>query len=152
MAPKENYHQKWWNRKSKRMWSWESKSLSFSSPLFFNVIIFQRSDNFLFLFWNIIRKAIDPYDLAEKNACLPSELRCFICKKYMKEAVMIPCCHDSFCDKCELKYLSVFSLWVLNLHTGLLVCFLMAEAWALHMIAKLLNPLWFCIYWLVNII
>ncbi|XP_074331480.1 uncharacterized protein LOC141668487 [Apium graveolens] len=46
------------------------------------------------------KKAIDPYDLAEKNACLPSELRCLIYTKYMKEAMIIPCCHQSFCERC----------------------------------------------------
>ncbi|XP_074379082.1 uncharacterized protein LOC141720525 isoform X3 [Apium graveolens] len=46
------------------------------------------------------KKEIDPYDLAEKNACLPSELRCLICTKYMKEAVIIPCCHRSFYERC----------------------------------------------------
>ncbi|KAL8089540.1 hypothetical protein AgCh_039132 [Apium graveolens] len=45
-------------------------------------------------------KAIDLFDLAEKNACLPSELRCLICTKYIREAVIIPCCHQSFCERC----------------------------------------------------
>ncbi|KAL8156681.1 hypothetical protein AgCh_001687 [Apium graveolens] len=52
------------------------------------------------------KKAIDPYDLAEKNACLPSELRCLICTKYMKEAVIIPCCHQSFCERCIREVLT----------------------------------------------
>lgn len=52
------------------------------------------------------KKAIDPYDLAEKNACLPSELRCSICTKYLKEAVMIPCCQHSFCERCIREVLS----------------------------------------------
>ncbi|KAK1367953.1 hypothetical protein POM88_034045 [Heracleum sosnowskyi] len=52
------------------------------------------------------KKAMDPYDLAEKNACLPSELRCSICTKYLKQAVMIPCCHHSFCERCIREVLS----------------------------------------------
>ncbi|KAL8107356.1 uncharacterized protein LOC141671482 [Apium graveolens] len=52
------------------------------------------------------KKAIDLYDLAEKNACLPSELRCLICTKYMKEAVIIPCCHQSFCERCIREVLT----------------------------------------------
>ncbi|XP_074332217.1 uncharacterized protein LOC141669605 isoform X2 [Apium graveolens] len=52
------------------------------------------------------KKAIDPYDLAEKNACLPLELRCLICTKYMKEAVIIPCCHQSFCERCIREVLT----------------------------------------------
>ncbi|KAL4571152.1 hypothetical protein LXL04_017903 [Taraxacum kok-saghyz] len=31
---------------------------------------------------------------------LPSELRCPICNTYFKNAVMIPCCQHSFCEKC----------------------------------------------------
>ncbi|KAK9142204.1 hypothetical protein Syun_011604 [Stephania yunnanensis] len=31
---------------------------------------------------------------------LPSELRCSLCKSIFKEAVLIPCCQHSFCDKC----------------------------------------------------
>ncbi|OVA08364.1 zinc finger protein [Macleaya cordata] len=31
---------------------------------------------------------------------LPSELRCSLCNTIFKEAVMIPCCQHSFCDKC----------------------------------------------------
>ncbi|XP_017699851.2 E3 ubiquitin ligase PQT3-like isoform X2 [Phoenix dactylifera] len=34
------------------------------------------------------------------NADLPPELRCFLCNTIFKEAVMIPCCQHSFCDKC----------------------------------------------------
>lgn len=32
---------------------------------------------------------------------LPSELKCSICKLFFKEAVMIPCCPHSFCEKCK---------------------------------------------------
>ncbi|KAJ7514164.1 hypothetical protein O6H91_23G031200 [Diphasiastrum complanatum] len=31
---------------------------------------------------------------------LPPELRCSLCQEIFNEAVMIPCCHYSFCDKC----------------------------------------------------
>ncbi|XP_010261934.1 PREDICTED: E3 ubiquitin-protein ligase RBBP6-like isoform X2 [Nelumbo nucifera] len=34
------------------------------------------------------------------NTDLPSELRCSLCNTIFKEAVMIPCCQHSFCDKC----------------------------------------------------
>ncbi|KAL6000189.1 hypothetical protein ACLOJK_034867 [Asimina triloba] len=34
------------------------------------------------------------------NAELPAELRCSLCNAIFKEAVMIPCCQHSFCDKC----------------------------------------------------
>lgn len=31
----------------------------------------------------------------------PPELRCPLCQAIFKDAVMIPCCHYSFCDKCD---------------------------------------------------
>ncbi|XXG81707.1 hypothetical protein AAC387_Pa09g2281 [Persea americana] len=34
------------------------------------------------------------------NVDLPAELRCSLCNSIFKEAVMIPCCQHSFCDKC----------------------------------------------------
>ncbi|XP_077230007.1 uncharacterized protein LOC143863227 [Tasmannia lanceolata] len=34
------------------------------------------------------------------NTELPAELRCSLCNTIFKEAVMIPCCQHSFCDKC----------------------------------------------------
>nr|XP_017227817.1 PREDICTED: uncharacterized protein LOC108203396 isoform X1 [Daucus carota subsp. sativus] len=45
-------------------------------------------------------KAIDPYDLAEKNPSLIPEFRCPICTKVLKEAVMTRCCQRSFCERC----------------------------------------------------
>lgn len=32
---------------------------------------------------------------------LPSELKCSLCNTYFKEAMMIPCCQHSFCNKCK---------------------------------------------------
>uniref|UniRef100_A0A1D1Z3E3 E3 ubiquitin-protein ligase RBBP6 n=2 Tax=Anthurium amnicola TaxID=1678845 RepID=A0A1D1Z3E3_9ARAE len=37
---------------------------------------------------------------AMENIDLPTELQCFLCNKIFQEAVMIPCCQHSFCDKC----------------------------------------------------
>lgn len=37
------------------------------------------------------------------NVDLPAELRCSLCNSIFKEAVMIPCCQHSFCDKCKLN-------------------------------------------------
>lgn len=34
------------------------------------------------------------------NADLPAELRCSLCNTIFEEAVMIPCCQHSFCNKC----------------------------------------------------
>ncbi|XP_024967690.1 E3 ubiquitin ligase PARAQUAT TOLERANCE 3-like isoform X1 [Cynara cardunculus var. scolymus] len=40
---------------------------------------------------------------------LPSELRCPICNTHFKEAVMIPCCQHSFCEKCILEVLTLMA-------------------------------------------
>ncbi|XP_050363336.1 E3 ubiquitin ligase PQT3-like isoform X2 [Argentina anserina] len=40
----------------------------------------------------------DPVDA--KNAGMPSEMKCSLCDLIFKEAVMIPCCQHSFCEKC----------------------------------------------------
>ncbi|XP_059662039.1 E3 ubiquitin ligase PQT3-like [Cornus florida] len=37
---------------------------------------------------------------AVQNYDLPSELKCSLCNTFFKEAVMIPCCQHSFCEKC----------------------------------------------------
>lgn len=36
----------------------------------------------------------------------PSELRCALCRGILKDAVMIPCCHYSFCDNCVRQALT----------------------------------------------
>lgn len=40
---------------------------------------------------------------------LPSELRCPICNTHFKEAVMIPCCQHSFCEKCIHEVLTLMA-------------------------------------------
>lgn len=32
---------------------------------------------------------------------IPNELLCLICKEMLTDAVVIPCCGNSFCDDCE---------------------------------------------------
>lgn len=32
---------------------------------------------------------------------LPDELLCMICHDLLQDAVLIPCCGNSFCDECE---------------------------------------------------
>lgn len=34
---------------------------------------------------------------------VPPELTCKVCKELVRDAVIIPCCAESFCDECELK-------------------------------------------------
>ncbi|KAH8037896.1 hypothetical protein HPB51_018384 [Rhipicephalus microplus] len=44
---------------------------------------------------------------------LPDELLCMICHDLLQDAVLIPCCGNSFCDECELGTLPawLFGLW-----------------------------------------
>ncbi|XP_022731444.1 E3 ubiquitin ligase PARAQUAT TOLERANCE 3-like isoform X2 [Durio zibethinus] len=37
---------------------------------------------------------------AMQTTDFPSEMKCSLCYTFFKEAVMIPCCQHSFCDKC----------------------------------------------------
>lgn len=45
-------------------------------------------------------RVVGPNALAEQNADLTSELKCSLCNAFFKDAVMIPCCQHSFCEKC----------------------------------------------------
>ncbi|XP_050268101.1 E3 ubiquitin ligase PQT3-like isoform X1 [Quercus robur] len=47
-----------------------------------------------------LERVIDANPPAMQNAYLPSELKCSLCDSFFKEAVMIPCCQHSFCQKC----------------------------------------------------
>ncbi|XP_062159185.1 E3 ubiquitin ligase PQT3-like isoform X3 [Alnus glutinosa] len=47
-----------------------------------------------------IEKVVDTSPPAMQNVNLPSELKCSLCDSFFKEAVMIPCCQHSFCQKC----------------------------------------------------
>ncbi len=38
---------------------------------------------------------------APKEVEVPPELTCSLCKELFKDAVIIPCCGESFCDECE---------------------------------------------------
>ncbi|KAL8501860.1 hypothetical protein ACS0TY_021103 [Phlomoides rotata] len=38
--------------------------------------------------------------LAVQSTNLPIELKCSLCNNFFKDAVMIPCCQHSFCEKC----------------------------------------------------
>lgn len=41
---------------------------------------------------------------SEEEDPVPDELLCLLCKDLMTDAVVIPCCGNSYCDECE-------SLW-----------------------------------------
>lgn len=42
----------------------------------------------------------DPEPVIEKPE-IPEDLLCNICKDLLTDAVMIPCCGNSFCDECK---------------------------------------------------
>lgn len=46
------------------------------------------------------RKVMAPVVEPEKET-IPPELTCYICKELVRDAVIIPCCAESFCDECE---------------------------------------------------
>uniref|UniRef100_A0A5B7CCE2 Putative E3 ubiquitin-protein ligase RBBP6-like isoform X2 n=1 Tax=Davidia involucrata TaxID=16924 RepID=A0A5B7CCE2_DAVIN len=47
-----------------------------------------------------LEKVVNANCPAVQNTDLPSELKCPLCNTFFKEAVMIPCCQHSFCEKC----------------------------------------------------
>lgn len=53
---------------------------------------------------------------------VPDELLCLICKDLMADAVVIPCCGNSYCDECELVQQSQFLVFSNVLH-----CFKLGE-------------------------
>ncbi len=46
-----------------------------------------------------------PPERTPKELETPAELVCTICKELMKEAVIIPCCGESYCFECIQEYL-----------------------------------------------
>ena len=40
----------------------------------------------------------------KKVQSVPDELKCSICSELMKDAVIIQCCGESFCDECKLRF------------------------------------------------
>ncbi|XP_048134042.1 E3 ubiquitin ligase PARAQUAT TOLERANCE 3-like [Rhodamnia argentea] len=47
-----------------------------------------------------LQKTINASFIATQNADLPSELKCSLCNAPYDEAVMIPCCQNSYCERC----------------------------------------------------
>lgn len=43
----------------------------------------------------------EPEPVVEKPE-IPEDLLCNVCKDLLADAVMIPCCGNSFCDECKL--------------------------------------------------
>ncbi|XP_057985804.1 E3 ubiquitin ligase PARAQUAT TOLERANCE 3 isoform X2 [Hevea brasiliensis] len=46
------------------------------------------------------KKVVTANPQSMQNVDLPAELKCYLCGTFFKEAVMIPCCQHSFCEKC----------------------------------------------------
>lgn len=43
----------------------------------------------------------EPSSSSEEDDPIPDELLCLICKDIMTDAVVIPCCGNSYCDECK---------------------------------------------------
>lgn len=45
----------------------------------------------------------------EEKEEVPAELICLLCKNIYVDAVLIPCCGESFCDECNYSLIILFS-------------------------------------------
>lgn len=45
----------------------------------------------------------EPSSSSEEDDPIPDELLCLICKDIMTDAVVIPCCGNSYCDECKTR-------------------------------------------------
>ena len=48
--------------------------------------------------------------MVESEKVIPAEYFCPICKKIMNNAVVVPCCGESFCDTCKLIVIFIYSV------------------------------------------
>jgi len=48
----------------------------------------------------------------EGDKKIPGELLCLICNNLLTDAVVIPCCGNSYCDECEFEPISLLALAV----------------------------------------
>ena len=42
-----------------------------------------------------------PVEEKKKEITVPSVLKCLLCKDLLVDAVVIPCCGNSYCDECK---------------------------------------------------
>ena len=49
-----------------------------------------------------ILKKSKPMAPVKEVLLIPDELKCSMCSELMKDAVIIQCCGESFCDECKL--------------------------------------------------
>lgn len=43
-----------------------------------------------------------------KNIDVPNDIICYLCKDFLKSAVAIPCCAESFCEECNFLFIFTF--------------------------------------------
>ena len=43
-----------------------------------------------------------------EDVSVPSELTCLLCKDLLTDAVVIPCCGNSYCDECKCILLKIY--------------------------------------------
>ena len=46
---------------------------------------------------------------------IPDELTCKICKELVRDAVIIPCCSESFCDECKLIIIIIIIIVIITI-------------------------------------
>ena len=48
------------------------------------------------------------------DTSVPPELTCNICKELIRDAVIIPCCGESFCDECKQSIITHVQSYTVN--------------------------------------
>ena len=51
---------------------------------------------------------------SEEEDPVPDELLCLLCKDLMSDAVVIPCCGNSYCDECRFYLVQTFAIGVFS--------------------------------------
>ena len=52
-------------------------------------------------------KSLSPDRRVSEEKLIPGELLCTLCSDLLTDAVVIPCCGNSYCDECKLLWLII---------------------------------------------
>lgn len=60
---------------------------------------------------------------------IPEELQCSLCKNLLQDAVLVPCCGNSFCDECNFvgRFINYNNLYQYSLKLSLLLSFFIQQ-------------------------
>lgn len=75
---------------------------------------------------------------AAPEPTIPDELICSLCRDLLTDAVMIPCCGNSFCDECKGLDITLFLVIVL-LYVGNKNCIVLANKKIKNIIMSLIT-------------